>query len=82
MAKTFFPEHVKRVPAGPPHPPGTHYKVSLGMEDWNGTHHPVIKVQMEYEGQVKGRKSPSYPLAADDYFLVYKAVKELICEHV
>lgn len=82
MAKTFYPEHTLMVPASPPHPEGTQYKVSLGMEDWGGEHRRVIKVQMTYGGQVSGRKSPSYPLDADDYYQVYKAVKRLVREHV
>lgn len=80
MAKTFFPEAFKLVPASAPHPEGTQYKVSLGMEDWDGVYQPVIKVQMVYGGHVKGRKSPSYPLEADDYYLVYKAIRELMKE--
>lgn len=82
MAKTFFPEAHKFVPASPPHPEGTRYKVSLGMEDWGDSFQPVIKVQMEHAGRVKGRKSPSYPLMADDYYLVYKAIRELTQESV
>jgi len=78
VAKTFFPEAHRMVPASAPHPAGTQYKVSLGMEDWDGAYQPVIKVQMVYAGQVKGRKSPSYPLEADDYYLVYKAIRELM----
>jgi len=78
VAKTFFAEAHKLVPASPPHPEGTQYKVSLGMEDWGGSYQPVIKVQMVHQGRVKGRKSPSYPLEADDYYLVYKAIRELM----
>lgn len=80
MARTFFPEAYKMVPASRPHPEGTQYKVSVGMEDWGGPYQPVIKVQMVYKGFVKGRKSPSFPLEADDYWLVYKAVRELMKE--
>ncbi|MFQ5508457.1 MAG: hypothetical protein ACE5FN_03875 [Leptospirillia bacterium] len=80
MARTFFPEAHRFIPASPPHPEGTQYKVSVGMEDWGGTYQPVIKVQMAKHGQVLGRKSPSYPLETDDYWQVFKAVRELMAE--
>lgn len=80
MAKTFFPQSHRFVPASTPHPAGTQYKVSVGMEDWGGRYQPVIKVQMVYNGVVRGRKSPSYPLEGDDYWRVYKAIRELMKE--
>ena len=80
MSKTFFPRLYKLVPASEPHPPNTHYKVSLGFEDWQGSHIEVVKVQMMYDGVVSGRRSPSYPIGTDDYTRVTKVIKELIDE--
>lgn len=81
MSKIFFPRVHKLIPASKPHPSNTHYKVSLGMEDWQGTHVEVVKVQMVYNGVVSGRRSPSYPIGTDDYTRVTKAIDELIEEH-
>lgn len=82
MAKTFFPRDGKHVlvTASDPHPPGTHYKVSIGLERWGDECHEVIKVQMIYDGEVAGRRSPSYPLGTDDFQRVMKAVRRLVGE--
>lgn len=81
MSKTFFPEVVEFVPASSPHPPHTQYKVCIGMEEWNATFVPVIKVQMVYEGVVAGRRSPSYPLNSDDHSRVNDAILRLLAQH-
>lgn len=78
MAKTFHPELYELVPASPPHPDNTHYKVSIGLEQWGGAYIPVVKVQMVYEGKISGRKPPSYPLGTDDYARVHKAIEDLV----
>lgn len=80
MPKTFFPEIHKLVPASSPHPPNTHYKVSIGLEDWEGNYVPVAKVQMVYNGIVAGRKSPSYPIGSNDYNTVIDTIKDLISQ--
>jgi len=51
----------------PPHPPGTTYRVSIGIEYWDGMPVEVEKVQMVYNGTVSGRRSPSYPIGTDDF---------------
>lgn len=80
MVKTYFPIKDKAifVEASAPHPAGTEYKVSLGVEVWNGESHDVVKVQMVYDGEVAGRKSPSYPMGSDDFERVREAVDELV----
>ncbi len=78
MTKTFFPEKHKLVLASSPHPPNTYYKVSIGLEDWEGSYVPVVKVQMVYNGIVAGRKSPSYPIGSDDHRRVAETIKNLI----
>jgi len=80
MAKTFFPHDQKTVyvNASAPHPPNTQYKISIGLETWEDENHEVVKVQMVYDGEVAGRRSPSYPLGTDDYARVSSKLLELI----
>ena len=80
MAKTFFPYDQKSVfvDASPPHPPKTQYKISIGLETWGDENHEVVKIQMVYDGEVAGRRSPSYPLGTDDYRRVTSKLQELI----
>lgn len=78
MTKTFFPEFIEHIDASPPHPKNTQYRVSIGMEDWEGAFVPVAKVQMVYAGTVAGRKSPSYPIGTNDYNNVNKTLSKLV----
>lgn len=80
MAKTFFPhsDKVAFVSASAPHPKDTEYKISIGLEIWDGENHEVVKIQMVYDGVVAGRRSPSYPLGTDDYQRVNTKLQELI----
>ncbi|KUP04280.1 hypothetical protein ACQCT3_02700 [Sutcliffiella horikoshii] len=78
MAKTFFPKMFIKVPASSPHPPNTEYKVSIGEEVWNDSRNPVLKIQMVYNGEIAGRRSPSYPLGTDDFQRVMLAAEKLI----
>lgn len=80
MAKTFYPKMFIMVPASSPHPPNTQYKVSIGEELWGDNRNPVIKIQMVYNGEIAGRRSPSYPLGTDDFQRVMLAVEKLIAK--
>lgn len=80
MARKFFPETADSIPASPPHPAGTEYRVSVGTEDWDGLFVPVVKVQMMYDGIVAGRKSPSYPVNADDHDRVHRLINKLLAK--
>lgn len=77
MGMMFYPKLSVQVPASPPHPEGTEYRVSIGEEDWDGSYQTVVKVQMMYNGKVAGRKSPSYPLGTDDCTRVFEAIAEI-----
>lgn len=66
------------LPASPPHPQNTEYKVSIGIELWDNYPAHVVKVQMVYNGKVEGRKSPSFPTGTDDFERVSVAINELI----
>lgn len=76
--QTFFPQLSEMIPASPLHPPGTCYKVSIGLEELNANYIPVVKVQMIYNDQVSEKKSPSYPLGTDDHIRVNRAIKTLL----
>ena len=80
VAKTFFPSENKTVyvNASSPHPENTQYKISIGLETWGDQNHEVVKVQMVYNGEIAGRRSPSYPLGTDDFQRVTSKTKELI----
>lgn len=78
MAKVFFPKDFILVDSNSSnHPQHTQYKVSLGIEEWDDKYVDVIKIQMQYDGKVAGRRSPSYPIDSDDYIRVHEAVLEI-----
>lgn len=62
----------------PNHPQHTQYKVSLGIEEWDDKYVDVIKIQMQYDGKVAGRRSSSYPVDYYDYIRVHEAVLKKI----
>ncbi len=79
-AETFFPQLSEIVPTSPPHPPGTAYKISIGLEDWASNYIPVIKIQMLSNGQISER-SPSFPLGTQDHQKVTRAISDLLEKH-
>jgi 2,4-dienoyl-CoA reductase-like NADH-dependent reductase (Old Yellow Enzyme family) len=80
-SETFFPQLSEIIPASPPHPPGTSYRISIGIEQVASSFLPVIKVQMLYHGEVSER-SPSFPLGAEDHIRVGKAIDHLLQQHL
>jgi hypothetical protein len=78
--ETFFPQLSEIIPASPPHPAGTSYKISIGIEQDGSSFIPVIKVQMAYHGEVSER-SPSFPLGTEDHIRVGKAINDLLQKH-
>ena len=81
MSSIFYPKRTILVPASRPHPQNTHYKVSIGEEEWNGTLHTVIKVQIMNNGKVSGRISPSFPYNTDDAQRVFQAIKDIEADY-
>ena len=79
-AETFFPQLSEIVPASPPHPPGTSYKISIGLEDWESNYIPVVKIQMIYNEKTTDR-SPSFPLGSQDHLNVTQAIADLLKKH-
>ena len=78
--ESFFPQVSKTVPASPPHPPGTEYQISIGLEQWEASFIPVIKIQLIYEGKILDR-DPSFPLSSEDPHKVARAISELLEEY-
>ena len=78
MAKTFFPTKSTFIAASKPHPANTEYKISIGTEVWNSNNHVVVKIQMVYDGNIAGRRSPSFPLDTDDFQRVTEAITKLL----
>ena len=77
MSRVYHPLRFKDVPASPPHAENTSYRVSIGVEYWDGYPAHVEKVQMVYEGRVSGRRSPSYPVGTDDRKRAIAALDEI-----
>jgi 2,4-dienoyl-CoA reductase-like NADH-dependent reductase (Old Yellow Enzyme family) len=78
--ESFFPQISKTVPASPPHPAGTGYQISIGLEQWGPSFIPVVKIQMVQEGKIMDR-GPSFPLDSVDHQNVNKAISELLEEY-
>jgi 2,4-dienoyl-CoA reductase-like NADH-dependent reductase (Old Yellow Enzyme family) len=75
--ESFFPQISETVPASSPHPPGTSYQVSIGLEQWDSRFIPVVKIQMVHEGKISDR-GPSFPLGSKDHQKVNRAIKKLL----
>jgi len=69
------------VPASPPLPPGTAYRISIGIENWNSSFLPVVKIETVIDGEVTNR-STSFPLGSKDNETVAKAITELLKKHI
>jgi len=86
--KTFFPDRqrIRTVPTAADHGPNAAYRVAIGSEEWDDGHVRVLKVQLEYDGQVQGRRSPSFPVEetrdgfplCDDFDRVVEAAEALL----
>ena len=77
---TFFPQMSTTVAASPPHPTGTVYQISIGLEQYQTIFTPVIKIQMVCNEKIC-EQSPSFPLETDDYAKVHQAINDLLEQH-
>ena len=75
--ESFFPQISNAVPASLPHPPGTGYQISIGLEQWDSSFIPVVKIQMVHEGKIIDR-GPSFPLGSEDHQKVNRAIRDLL----
>jgi len=76
-AETFFPQLTETIPASPPHPPDTNYRISIGLEQIAVEFSPVVKVEMECNGKIL-IQTPYFPLGSDDYRKVSRTIAKLI----
>jgi 2,4-dienoyl-CoA reductase-like NADH-dependent reductase (Old Yellow Enzyme family) len=76
-AESFFAQVSEEIPASPLHPAGTSYRISIGLEQWESSFIPVVKIQMVRDGEVS-EESPSFPLGTEDHARVSKAIADLL----
>lgn len=74
----FKKQFETRIAASHPHPAGSEYVISVGIEDWNGESIMVTKIRMAYNGRIQGRKAPSYPIGTSDFERVSEEVHKLL----
>ena len=77
--ETFFLQLSETVKANPPQPPGTSYRVAVGLESINGQFAPVVKIEMERNGTVLDQP-PCFPMESDDLERVIQCVTRLLKE--
>lgn len=75
--ETFFLQASETVGASPPHPPGTNYRIAIGLESINGQFSPVVKIEMERNGTILGYP-PYFPVESDDLERVSQCVTRLL----
>ena len=78
-AESFFPQVSEEIPASPPHPAGTSYRISIGLEQWESNFIPVVKIQLVRDGEVC-EGGPSFPLGTEDHVKVSQAIADLLEE--
>ena len=79
-AEIFFAQLSESIPASAPHPPGTAYRISIGLEQWAAGFIPVVKIHMEYNGEVIDRE-PSFPLGSHDHLRITETITALLDKH-
>ena len=80
VSQTYFPQFSETVPASPPHPPGSGYRVSIGLEDFNNNYIPVVKIQMVHNEKVL-EGSLSFPVDSEDHQKVIQTLTDLLDKH-
>ena len=79
-AATFYPQISEVIPAGPPHPTGSSYQISIGLEDWGGNFVPVVKIQMLSKEAIP-ESGLSFPLESHDHQKVIQTLADLLDKH-
>jgi hypothetical protein len=75
--QTFFPQETETIPAGQPFPAGTAYRVSYGLEDWQGNYLPVVKVQLVQGEKILG-EGLSLPGTSEGWREVAQSIEKII----
>jgi 2,4-dienoyl-CoA reductase-like NADH-dependent reductase (Old Yellow Enzyme family) len=78
-AETFFPQLTETMPATPPHPPGTLYRISVGLKQIAAEFLPVVKIEMVQDGNVLDQV-PYFPLESDDYGRISRTIKKMLAK--
>lgn len=69
----FYPQFERLVDASPPHPAGTRYVVSFGLQETASGYLPMVKVHMTYPGSPEAHV-PVFPPGSDDHQRVHEMV--------
>ena len=76
-ADTFFPQVVEYISAGPLLPNGLQYEIAFGLEDWQGSYLPVVKVSLVSEdGRI--RRTPSFSPGSEAHIRVMQRIETLL----
>jgi hypothetical protein len=75
MSTRYRPLTSRHVPASAPHPPGTTYRVSAGIEQRDSDRAIVYRIELAHHGVVAPRRVPSFPYAGDDAARVAQALE-------
>ena len=78
-AETFFPQLTETIPASPPHPPGSCYLISIGLEQIDAGFSPVAKVEIEHNGKIL-KQTPFFPLGSNDFERVSSTIAGLLAK--
>ncbi len=78
-SETFFPQLTETIPASPPHPPYTNYRISIGLEQVDGLFSSVVKIEMMRNGRVLDQ-APYFPMASDDFSRINSVIAELLAK--
>jgi 2,4-dienoyl-CoA reductase-like NADH-dependent reductase (Old Yellow Enzyme family) len=76
---TFFPQLTETLPASPPHPSYTNYRISIGLEQVDSLFSPVVKIEMMRNGRVLDQ-APYFPMASDDFSRINSVITELLAK--
>jgi 2,4-dienoyl-CoA reductase-like NADH-dependent reductase (Old Yellow Enzyme family) len=76
-AETFFAQAVEYISAGPLFPDGLQYEIAFGLEDWQGSYLPVVKVSLvSKDGRT--RRAPSFSPGSDAHIRVMQCIEMLL----
>jgi 2,4-dienoyl-CoA reductase-like NADH-dependent reductase (Old Yellow Enzyme family) len=75
--QTFFVQKTEIIMAGTPFPEGTAYRVSYGLEDWQGNYLPVVRIQM-VQGERPLGPEMSLPGTGDGWREMAKSIEKFI----
>ena len=75
--QSFFPQLTESVPASPPHPAGSNYIISFGLEETASGYLPMVKIHLSHPGD-ETERCATFPVGADDHQRVSRLVSDLM----